>query len=269
MKKRLFPRLILSLALLTLTAVIFVGGLLLRHEKWQSQQIHSLKSEVGLLTNSVNDIQKRQKSLQYSKSTFNYLALGNSITVHPLSEYWWNEIGMAASNEEHDYYHIVLHYLQNKYGAVTSYVYNFAVWEEQSHDRSEAILLIDKYLDSHLDLITIQLSENANDLETFTEDYKELIKYIHDRCPKAQIIMIDDFWDDKKSMLKKNIARNCNINFVDLSKIRDDIQYQSFIGASVLGQDGSIHYVDHAGVAKHPGDYGMDYIAQRVIEQIE
>jgi hypothetical protein len=35
------------------------------------------------------------------------LAIGNSITTHGKCSYWWSNAGMAASDELHDYFHIV------------------------------------------------------------------------------------------------------------------------------------------------------------------
>ena len=43
-----------------------------------------------------------------TNDTFKYLAIGNSITQHGINEYWWDQMGMAATRSDRDYYHIVV-----------------------------------------------------------------------------------------------------------------------------------------------------------------
>lgn len=46
------------------------------------------------------------------------------------------------------------------------------------HDRREILFLLDGLLSEELDLVMIQLSENAADLSTFESDFEELIRYV-------------------------------------------------------------------------------------------
>ena len=196
---------------------------------------------------------------------FRYLALGNSITLHGKCDYWWNLIGMSASVEENDYYHLITKGLTEKYGSVESKAHNYYLWEIQAHDRAETFDTLTPYLSADLDLITIQLSENVRDLTTFHADYLELIAYLKKSCPNAKIILIDDFWSDEKAALKKAVADELTIPFADLSAARGNTLYHCGMGTTVYGDDGAPHTVDHQGVANHPGDKGMRFIADAVL----
>ena len=81
--------------------------------------------------------------------------------------------------------------------------------------------------------------------------------------------MIDDFWDSgEKSESKKLAAEKENVDFVSLDDIKGKTEYQAGLGTVVYDKDGNEHIIEHEGVAKHPGDKGMEYIADRVIEKI-
>ncbi len=41
------------------------------------------------------------------------------------------------------------------------------------------------------------------------------------------------------------------------------------VGDTVYDDDGKAHVVEHDGVAKHPGDSGMQEIADRIIEKLK
>lgn len=201
----------------------------------------------------------------YSPSSYNYLAIGNSITIHGKCDYWWNESGMAASQTEKDYFHRITAWLEAHQQSVTAYAINFASWEIQAHDRAETYEIIKPYLSDQLDLVTVQLSENVNEFSTFEKDFSELIAYITANCPGAEIIVIDDVWNDERSALKQNAAKVCDVSFVSLAEIRRDNSYSCGMGTIVYGEDGEQHTVEHSGVARHPGDMGMKYIADAVI----
>jgi len=100
---------------------------------------------------------------------------------------------MAVCDAEHDYYHLGLDYLKENNKSVKGVPYNFSVWETQSHDRDETLEYLDHYLSTELDLVTIQLAENASDLTTYQEDYVSLISYVREKAPNARILVIGDF----------------------------------------------------------------------------
>lgn len=70
------------------------------------------------------------------------------------------------------------------------------------------LTLLDGLLNEKLDLVTIQLGENASDISTFEADFIELIKYIKNASPKAQIIVLGEFWlDNNKDIVKKMLVK--------------------------------------------------------------
>lgn len=89
-------------------------------------------------------------------------------------------------------------------------------------------------------------------------------------APNAQIIVIDDFWDGgEKSKMKQLAAEKENVDFVSLKDIKGKVEYQVGLGTVVYDKDGNEHVIEHEGVAKHPGDKGMEYIAEAVEKVVE
>lgn len=261
MKKNRVFLIILSFLLLTALSGFMVK--FYAHEKWQSQQIQNLHQQIASLKN------KDASSVEYDADAFNYLAIGNSITLHSKCDYWWSEMGMAASLPEKDYFHLVTDYLSTERSKVISYAYNFSVWEIQSADRTQTISSLTKYLSADLDLITIQLSENATNLDTFVVDFKELIAILQESCPSADIILVDDFWSTEKSELKRQVANELGISFADLVNVRGIDEYMCGLNTTVYGDDNASHIVEHSGVAAHPGDKGMQAIADAIITALK
>lgn len=139
-----------------------------------------------------------------------------------MNEYWWNECGMAATTTEKDYVHLVSSALDAK-----SYAYNFATWEMMGHDRGETLSLLDGVLSEELDLVTIQLSENATDLSMFESDFEELIRYVQKRAPDAEVLVIGDFWDkEQKDEMKQQACEETGVKYISLDEIIGLEQYQ-------------------------------------------
>ena len=146
-----------------LAVVILLGGILgifvvrklLAHEKAQQTEISNLKGEVGLLSERFRRSQDYYLFETSWGEGYNWLALGNSLT---LIESWGR--GICATQPDNDYFGIVKKHLEKEYSDVATFRYNYAVWERASN-RSSVYDLIDSFLDPRLDLVTIQLGENA------------------------------------------------------------------------------------------------------------
>ena len=135
---------------------------------------------------------------------------------------------MAATSPENDYYHIVLNKLKERNGEVSSYAFNFAVWETLYTDRAETIDVLDRCLDESLDLITVQLGENVQNRDTFESDFEYLISHIQAAAPSAEILVIGDFWEkENRDAIKKKVSEKCNVKYISLNEIKDKAHHQN------------------------------------------
>lgn len=253
--------------------IVLIGGLgagavgykLYKKVKGQETTLQNLQLQINTITTD-------QKAANFDNTiftsdTYNYLAIGNSITYHSTASYWWNDgVGMAASDADHDYVRVLAKLIGDD---VVSASMNFYDWEAQSYDRGETLSTLDSYLSPNLDLVTIQLGENVNDTSTLEADYEDLINYVKDKASTAQIAVIGEFWkDEEKDNDKKAACEATGATFVDLSSMWDDKSYEAGMGTTVYGSDGEEHTIEHDGVASHPGDKGMQKIAELTFEAI-
>ena len=276
-KKTCKPIWILLLSLVCV-AVIFAGVWFVLHEKTQNSNIvtlagraeeqtyvtDSLSAAIGALSERINRQDKNREPVEWDAG-YNWLAIGNSLT---LIESFGH--GICSTQPDNDYFGLVKAYLETKYDDVTAKRLHYGVWE-QSPYRNAMFDYIDPYLSPDLDLVTIQLGENVavidRPVSSYREDLAELVKYIRNKCPSAQIIMIDDFWNNQKSDVRREVAEETGVDFADLAEIRGEKEYQSEAGTVFFLSDGTTDTVSEE-AATHPGDSGMAYIADRVIEKI-
>ena len=177
-------RIILCAAcVLVLAAAVLAAVRVFRHEQDQEKAIRELSGQVNALrekrqataemsaaAETVTGLAERVTRLEVQadrrEADYAWFAIGNSITVHAPNEVWWNGIGMAASAEDRDYVHLVAEQLSGMYGRTAVHPLYCYAWET-SADRGGKLSMLDPYLDPRLQLITIQLGENAEDLTTF------------------------------------------------------------------------------------------------------
>lgn len=200
---------------------------------------------------------------------FEYLAIGNSITIHGKCSYWYGEWGMAATEADKDYFHLVAKGI-SKYASISATAINFADWEVASNDRAQVLKLLDPYLNKNLDLITVQLGENVSEeSSSFDNDFNDLVKYIKCFSLNAKIIIIGDYWNsDSRETEKQNCADTFGYPFVSLVPIRGT-EFQCGIGTQVYGDDNNLHIVEHAGVAAHPGNSAMKFYAEQILNCLD
>lgn len=197
-----------------------------------------------------------------------YLAIGNSLTLHGKLEYWWNEVGMAASKAGKDYYSLVCDGIDKEFGLESAERFNFAEWERSS-DRSLLLAKLNPYIEKRPTIVSVQLGENVTDLTTYEGDLKELLGYLRGSLPGVKVIVVGDFWDTgKRNHARWEAAAAAAVLFASLEDIAGKKEYQSAMGAVVYDDEGGEHIIAHEGVASHPGDKGMEAIAERILEEI-
>ena len=260
-------------AVLLLAAAVLLGFRLYQHEKAQNDELSELRSSLSAALAEAEKLSARLTLLElksdYAEASYKYFPLGNSITVHAPNEVWWNETGMAASDADHDYVHLVSAFLSASHGKIACHPYYFYEWET-AENRASKLSLLDPYLDSGLDLVTIQLGENAEDLTTFEQDFEDLIRYVREKAPEARVLVIDDFWfNEERSRMKRSAADKAGVEFVSLEEIRGSADAEAGIGSVVYDPAGNPHTVQNADVASHPGDQGMRLIADQIIAALK
>ena len=204
-----------------------------------------------------------------SDKTVDLLFVGNSITLtHPNNEYWWGTWGGCATTRDNDYVHLLSKAVSKNY-PVRMEAMNLATWETQYTDRAEMLDALEPYLRERLDYVVVFLGENVGNTETLESDFEYLIKYVGEAAPNAQILIVGQFWTDEvKDTAKRDACEATGATYVDLTDLRDKEEYQCGLNTVVWGDDGEQHVVKHPGVAKHPGNAGMEKIAEKIAEQM-
>lgn len=270
-KRNKYNLYIIAVIFFVIISLGYIGYRFVKHEYSQNAYIKSLQNQINELKLDIDSINNNliDYKIVWKEDSYKYLAIGNSITKHPINEYWWNEIGMAASTLDNDYVHVFVSMLTEDIEQVDVKTTNLVGWEASCNDRGEFLESLDSYLFVNLDLITIQLGENVTDTTNLESDFEELIRYIQDKCPNARIVVIGQYWkDDTKDEDKKQACINTGVDFVDLSSMfdKEDSIYNAGMGTIVYDADENEHIIEREGVAKHPGDEGMKEIARLVYE---
>lgn len=205
--------------------------------------------------------------------TFEYVALGNSVTCNVPCDYWWGTYGMAASSPDKDYVHQVKDYITStanvdvdvKTGSVKDW--------ELSADRNACFQTFDGVLNEETDLVTIQAGENITEnKEHLYEDFCNFLLHVSEKAPNAQIIVLGNIlWDfDDVNDAKARACIDNGIIYIDMGEFKSsyDAMYKSYVGAPVTDDNGNAHEIWYDCVAAHPNDAGMSYISGKINEQI-
>jgi hypothetical protein len=195
------------------------------------------------------------------------LILGNSITLHGPAENigWTGNWGMAASAAEKDYVHLLLERIAKAAnGQPQSLVRNIADFERQyaSYDVAAGLK---PALEFQADVIVLAIGENVPALKSdeekvaFQAAISRLLSKLKDRGSPT-VIVRSCFWADAaKDECLRTACDAAGGVFVDIGPLgRDEANYAR-----------SERKIEHAGVAAHPGDKGMEAIADAVWKAIE
>jgi len=188
------------------------------------------------------------------------LVLGNSMTIHSPDGTlgWYGNWGMAASSKEKDYIHI----LESKLHTSVTPV-NFVAWE--ANHRGFDLSALDSYLNKGPDIVIIRLGENIQDINGLATSLNKLIDHIVENVPDAKVLITGTFWPGPSvNRIFAQVAAQRNISFIHLAQLYNQ-ENISVIGATVMSADGVPYKITNKDVANHPGDIGMQYIADEIL----
>lgn len=213
--------------------------------------------------NETNNVTENEANAQ--ESNYNALVIGNSITLER------DGIGMAASDQYHDYYYLTGERLKEKYKNLKMNRISCIHWEENRIIKSRTDWIKDNLkedLVSDLDLVIFQLGDNCVPTETFESSVTELVNHVKNYSPNAKMILVGMwFINQERLAMMPQIAQNLGMEFVDISDLVVD-ENKSYIGAEVTTIDGKKNTISTIEEAFHPNDEGMKKIADRICEKI-
>ena len=188
--------------------------------------------------------------------------VGNSITRHaPKADIGWTgDWGMAASTKEKDYVHLLMQKVRQNDKDAVFCICQVAVWEHGYRQGSEVHSLYAFARDFKADIIIVRFIENCPssdfDAELFQKEFKKLLEYL-DGKGDAKQILTTGFWGHPGNGTIRQIAKDEALLLVELSDLGRDERMKA------------IGLFEHSGVANHPGDLGMEKIAERIYDALK
>ncbi len=194
------------------------------------------------------------------------LFFGNSITRHPPSKQvdWSNNWGMAASAENKDYVHLVVEALSNSGGKKVDFMIENGVPFESGFETYN-LNDLDAALTYNADIVVIAIGENANSLttqekkDTFEEKLNEIVRALK-QAGNPTIVIRSTFWGQtERDEILKQVAGKHDCLYADISHlVVDESNYAR-----------SERDYTHEGVGMHPGDKGMQNIADAILAALK
>lgn len=202
-----------------------------------------------------------------SKGVRKVLILGNSITRHgPKPDIGWTgSWGMAASAEEKDFVHLLEKGLTERTDSKPAVLAINIAEFERNYATYDVNAKLKEATGFGADLIVLAIGENVPALSTkesqadFQTSVQRLLSTLKGgRQPR--IIVRSSFWanEPKDTALRQACEKSRGV-FVDISALgKDESNYAR-----------SERPYKHEGVARHPGDKGMQAIAEAILRAVD
>lgn len=195
-------------------------------------------------------------------SGYRVLFVGNSITLHgyrPQIGWLRGDCGMAASDPEHDYVHLVLKGLSSAERPAVGCIAQIGDWELNFWDDAVLPDVYQAAADWRPELVIARLGENVR-AESMAQypllpHFVTMVRFF--AGTSAKVLVTDTFWPnpEKERILAEAAAELCAplVKLADLGT-RDEMK--------------AVGLFEHSGVAGHPGNAGMAAIAERILEKL-
>jgi hypothetical protein len=189
--------------------------------------------------------------------------VGNSITLHGAKpEIGWDHcFGMAASSKEKDYVHLV----EGKVAEIdrdAAFCICQAASLEVSYNTPEKVnyTLWEDAKKFGADIIVLRLIENCKKPEwnagNFKKELDGLLNFLG-KARGARVLMTTGFWKHPGDEALREYANENGMPIVELGDLGE------------MEEMKAIGLFEHRGVANHPGDRGMEAIAERIFEKLK
>lgn len=195
------------------------------------------------------------------------LYLGNSITLHgPAPKIGWTgNWGMAASAVEKDYVHLLTAEIGKASGVQPEVkVRNIAPFEV-GYETFDIAKGLKEELDFQADLVIVAIGENVTAPATdeakaaFAEAFAQLLAALQQHGDPV-IFVRSSFWPNPtKDGIMRQTSADAGAIFIDISKLGHDQSNEA----------SAERKFEHDGVAAHPGDKGMQAIADAIFAAIQ
>ena len=182
--------------------------------------------------------------------------MGNSMTLHGVKPDigWHGEWGMAASCTEKDYVHCLMGAIE---GAVSDPVFcicQVAAWECNYKAGRELFSRYENAMAFAPDILVMRYIENCPKADFDPAVFKAESKLLIGKLCKegTQVILTTGFWCHPGDDAIRELGREMNVPVVELGDLGE------------MDEMKAIGLFDHKGVANHPGDKGMQAMADRI-----
>lgn len=241
-------------------------SLIIECEGCEEMYLNSAKNVGELLLNASEKnslyIKYRGKIKQYLivvknvNSSLNVLILGNSVTkTIPIPTIgWYGNWGMAASEREKDYVHLLKSRIDNYSDSIDMRVFSISWFERKYWDETEKGN-IGSFINIKPDILIINIGENIDDelviKNNFKSHFSNFIDTIIDK--ETKILLVNSFWfKENFNKTLKNISLDFGYQYIDISELEKNPVNMAF------------EYYINKGVGSHPSNLGMKEIADKI-----
>jgi hypothetical protein len=187
------------------------------------------------------------------------LVLGNSITKCEPGGEWTSNWGMAASSPDKDFCGLL-----NQTFEVDRK--NIAIWENNFNCDEIHYKFVTT---TNYDYIIFKIGENVSDIQNFKSELKKITDFYKNYTNK--IILVSTIWKQyefdssgvphevtsDKDRIIREVANENDFIFVDISDMKNNNSFYAWD-----------EYQDSA-IGSHPNDLGMEFIANKIIQEIQ
>ncbi len=189
------------------------------------------------------------------------LFVGNSITRHgPKADIGWErDWGMAASDMDHDYVHILANQVSRKVDGAFC-ICQAGLWEREYRNGQAVYSLFQNAREFGADVIIMRCIENirmtVQDAELFRREYLAFLDFLNGK-KTDQVILTSSFWYHPGDGQILEIGQERGYPYIPINDLGE------------LDEMKATGLFAHKGVAMHPGDKGMATIAERIWTVLE